>query len=60
MIELCRASYRMEGELLLYEVSLDVETGEVLAVVGPNGGGKSTLLRSGGGVIARAPSSLSQ
>ena len=50
----------MEGELLLYEVSLDVETGEVLAVVGPNGGGKSTLLRSGGGVIARAPSSLSQ
>lgn len=34
------------GRLLLSEVSLHLHCGELLAVVGPNGGGKSTLLRA--------------
>lgn len=32
------------GRTVLREVSLSVRSGEVLAIVGPNGGGKSTLL----------------
>ncbi len=37
---------------LLKEVSLKVKEGEVLAVVGPNGGGKTTLLRLFLGLIS--------
>jgi len=36
---------------ILHEVSLDVESGEVLALIGPNGAGKSTLIRAVSGVI---------
>jgi len=36
----------------LWDVSLDVATGEAVAVVGPNGAGKTTLLRVISGVIA--------
>ncbi|HKY55704.1 MAG TPA: ABC transporter ATP-binding protein, partial [Anaerolineales bacterium] len=36
---------------ILHDVSLDVQSGEVLALIGPNGAGKSTLIRSVSGVI---------
>jgi len=36
---------------ILHEVSLDVQSGEVLALIGPNGAGKSTLVRAASGVI---------
>ncbi len=36
---------RHGGPAVVRDVDLDVRAGEVLAVVGPNGGGKSTLLR---------------
>jgi len=36
---------------VLHEVSLNVGSGEVLALIGPNGAGKSTLIRAASGVI---------
>lgn len=36
---------------VLHKVSLNVESGEVLALIGPNGAGKSTLIRAVSGVI---------
>lgn len=36
---------------ILHNVSLDVQSGEVLALIGPNGAGKSTLIRATSGVI---------
>lgn len=42
-VENIRFAY--EREVILNEVSLDVETGDFLALIGPNGGGKSTLVR---------------
>ena len=37
--------------VILHEVSLEVRSGEVLALIGPNGAGKSTLIRAVSGVI---------
>jgi len=37
--------------LVLHSVSLEVNSGEVLALIGPNGAGKSTLIRAVSGVI---------
>lgn len=36
---------------ILHEISLEVQSGEVLALIGPNGAGKSTLIRALSGVI---------
>ena len=36
---------------VLHAVSLEVQSGQVLALIGPNGAGKSTLLRAVSGVI---------
>ncbi len=39
------------GRAVLREVSLDVQSGEVVALVGPNGVGKSTLIRAISGIV---------
>ena len=45
VIELDDVSFRYDGPMILENVSLTVEQGEFLGVVGPNGGGKTTLLK---------------
>ena len=39
---------------ILHNISLDVQSGEVLALIGPNGAGKSTMIRAASGVIPYA------
>ncbi|HEX5974416.1 MAG TPA: ATP-binding cassette domain-containing protein, partial [Rubrobacteraceae bacterium] len=38
-------SYLVSGRPALCEISFEVRAGEYVGIVGPNGGGKSTLLR---------------
>lgn len=45
VVSLRDLSFAYDGPLVLEGVSLDVEEGEFLGVVGPNAGGKSTLLK---------------
>jgi ABC-type bacteriocin/lantibiotic exporter with double-glycine peptidase domain len=44
-------SYPGSGRPALSEVSLDLRQGEYVGVVGPNGGGKSTLVRLLNGLL---------
>jgi len=45
VIHIDNLSYSYGGPLVLDRISLDVDDGEFLGIVGPNGGGKSTLLK---------------
>lgn len=51
-ITLENVSFAYDGVPALEDVSLDVAEGEFLGLVGPNGGGKSTLLRIVLGLLA--------
>jgi iron complex transport system ATP-binding protein len=42
---------RYEARTVLRNISFDVHAGEVLALIGPNGVGKSTLIRTCGGTL---------
>ena len=51
MLEIEKLSVSYGSRRVLHEVSLQVESGQVLALIGPNGAGKSTLVRAASGVI---------
>jgi iron complex transport system ATP-binding protein len=46
LIELCHASVMRGDRLVLNDLTLRIETGEHVAILGPNGCGKSTLLKT--------------
>ena len=50
MLELRHLTVRFDGTTAVDDVSLDLPTGAVLAVLGPSGCGKSTLLRAVAGL----------
>lgn len=47
MLKVCNLSFKYSNskELVLNEVNTQVNEGDILAIIGPSGGGKSTLLR---------------
>jgi iron complex transport system ATP-binding protein len=51
MLRIEHLTVAYDSRIILHEVSLSVETGEVVALVGPNGAGKSTLIRALSGVV---------
>ncbi|WP_028840545.1 metal ABC transporter ATP-binding protein [Thermodesulfobacterium hveragerdense] len=38
-------SFAYDGSLVLNDINFEIEQGDFLAIIGPNGGGKSTLIR---------------
>lgn len=45
VIDVRDVSFRQNGNLILDRVSLSVHDGDMYAIIGPNGGGKTTLLK---------------
>jgi len=50
LLEICNITKRFPGVRALHDVSMSVERGEVVAVIGENGAGKSTLMKILAGV----------
>lgn len=45
IIEVKNISFAYNGELVLEQINLNVHRGDYLGIIGPNGGGKTTLLK---------------
>ncbi|MGC9310948.1 MAG: ATP-binding cassette domain-containing protein, partial [Candidatus Aenigmatarchaeota archaeon] len=50
MLQLKNLSVSKDGVRILKDVSLELDSGEILTVFGPNGSGKSTLLKAIAGI----------
>lgn len=46
MIEIENLSVLIEDKVIVEDINLKIEKGEIVAIVGPNGGGKTTLVRT--------------
>ena len=51
MLKIQNLSVSYGSRRILHDISLNVQSGEILALIGPNGAGKSTLIRAASGVI---------
>lgn len=45
VVSMRNVSYQLQGVSILEDINLDINSNDFLALIGPNGGGKSTLLR---------------
>ncbi|MGD8961657.1 MAG: metal ABC transporter ATP-binding protein [Desulfobacterales bacterium] len=45
IVEMNNVSFAYNGETVLRDVSLEIRQGDFMAMIGPNGGGKTTLLK---------------
>ncbi len=54
MLKIENLSVSYGSRQILHNISLSVQSGEVVALIGPNGAGKSTLIRAASGVIPAA------
>jgi zinc transport system ATP-binding protein len=45
IVEINRVSFAYNGETALQDVSLEIQPADFIAMIGPNGGGKTTLLK---------------
>lgn len=59
LISLDRVSFAYEDRLILDRVSLTIEKGQYVAIIGPNGGGKTTLLQLLAGLVQPSSGHLS-
>ncbi len=51
VLQMQQVSFGYRQQALLYEVSLGIQSGEMIGLLGPNGSGKTTLLRLLSGVL---------
>jgi len=51
LLEVANLTVRYDKAMLLNDLSMGVDTGELVSLVGPNGAGKSTLLRAITGLV---------
>lgn len=58
LLELTNVSAGYAGEDVVHDVSMTVQKGEVLALLGPNGGGKTTLLKATCGAVDLSKGSI--
>ena len=58
LVEVSYAAVALEGLPILEDISFSVHAGEVVAVMGPNGGGKSTLLYALMGLVRPVAGSI--
>jgi iron complex transport system ATP-binding protein len=58
VIEIRDMSVRLGSATVVREISIDVASGEWVALIGPNGAGKTTILRAVAGLVSHAGSIL--
>jgi len=51
MLKIQNLSVSYGSRRILHDISINVQSGEIIALIGPNGAGKSTLIRAASGVI---------